>query len=399
MECNLKGKNGITLIGLTVTTIILLLLSGISLDLILGNNGIVDESVGGRNNYQTAANAETGVLESGEDLIEDLTNENDSTKVTIAAGETAIGGNKIYDDGTSIAVITKGFTVSGIPEEQIISDGLVLYDLEGIDHSSWDETHWNTNKDAIQSTYNQYVWVPVNGSFTCYEGYYNGERQDGLSSFTEPLNYSTTKAEEWEISEHTAMKESVKSNHGFYIGRYEASKNPTTNKAESKKGKDVWNNIPWGDSRKDRGTTGAVYNAEQVYNNNSDYNVTSTLTYGKQWDTILYWIDPKIANGTCEASSIIVDSSGHGNYQNTRSTYGSPGKTGLFAIKNIYHMAGNIKEWTMQACGTGTRALRGGGYMNNLGNNYPISIRTHTEPSGSGVDWIGFRVALYIIEP
>ena len=238
--------------------------------------------------------------------------------------------------------------------------------------------------------------MPVTGSLERYDGYYNGSKQTYVSggTATEPLNYNSTTAAEWETTEFAAMKESAESNHGFYITRYEASKNTSTNKAESKSGKAVWNSITWGDSMTSVGTTGAVYNAQQVYNNNSNYNVTSTLIYGSEWDAVLAWIDSKYKTGTCESTSVIVNSTGNGNYSPASNTYGSPGDTGIFAINNIYDIAGNVREWTMEAYNNSNRFCRGG-YSEVGGSANPVSERMNNHPLSTGSK-IGFRVALYL---
>ena len=40
-KANLKGRNGITLIALVITIIVLIILAGVSINLILGENGII----------------------------------------------------------------------------------------------------------------------------------------------------------------------------------------------------------------------------------------------------------------------------------------------------------------------------------------------------------------------
>ena len=401
---NIKNnENAITLVALVVTIIVLIILAGISISLVLGDNGIITKAKDARSNFIRSANEEqTGLDNLYAEMNEKISGTSNPGGAgggaggnTITAGETATGGNKNYTDRTDTAIIPKGFTVSGISTEQTIANGLVIYDLEGTDTSSWDENYWNTNKDTIQSTYNQYVWVPVSGSLARYEGYYNGSLASMLSTCSEPLNYSSTTAAEWETIEYTAMKNSVESNHGFYIARYEASKgnDGTKDKAESKKGKEVWNNVRWGDSMTEVGTLGAVYNSQQVYNN-SDYNVTSTLIYGSEWDAVLAWIDSKFITGECTSDSIIVDSTEYGNYSPASNNYGSPGKTGIFAIKNIYDIAGNVRELTMEAYDTGNRICRGG-YFWVGGSVNPISERMNNHPMSTG-STIGFRVALYL---
>ena len=63
-----------------------------------------------------------------------------------------------YNDGTKIATIPAGFTVSGFDGEKSINSGLVIYkgNLTG--------ANWTTGKDSsgndIKKTYNQYVWIP-----------------------------------------------------------------------------------------------------------------------------------------------------------------------------------------------------------------------------------------------
>ena len=67
---NLKERKGITLVALVVTIIILIILAAISINLVLGENGILQRTRDGRNNYQVAANEEAVVLAGGEDLID-----------------------------------------------------------------------------------------------------------------------------------------------------------------------------------------------------------------------------------------------------------------------------------------------------------------------------------------
>jgi len=403
---NIKNnKNGITLIALVVTIIVLIILAGISISLVLGNNGIITKARDARENFMKAADEEgTKLNELYAEMNEKISGTSNpggsgggAGENTIIAGETATGTNKTYNDGTNnennTAIIPKGFTVSEISTEQTISTGLVIYDLEGNTVSDWNADTNSNNIPDVQENYNQYVWVPVIGSLERYDGYSNGSKQSMLSYCSERLNYSSTTAASWEIAEHTAMKNSVESNHGFYIARYEASKNTSTNKAESKKGKAVWNNIAWGTSMTEIGT-GAVYNAEQVYNNNSNYNVTSTLIYGSEWDAVLAWIDPKYKTGTCESTSFIVNSTGSGNYSDTRAEKGSPGSTGIFDVKNIYDMAGNVYEWTMEAYDTYDRVFRGGCYIS-TGSAIPVSRRGDSGPTISD-GRVGFRVALYL---
>lgn len=62
--------------------------------------------------------------------------------------------------------------------------------------------------------------------------------------------------------------------------------------------------------------------------------------------------------------------------------------------KNIYDMAGNVYEWTMEAYNNGYRVYRGGRYSID-GSGNPASVRNVNLPDSTG-DYIGFRIALYL---
>lgn len=54
----LKGQNGITLIALVITIIVLLILAGITISLTLGDHGIINMAEKSGKNYTNAANNE-----------------------------------------------------------------------------------------------------------------------------------------------------------------------------------------------------------------------------------------------------------------------------------------------------------------------------------------------------
>ncbi len=60
----LKGQKGITLIALVITIIVLIILAGVSISLVLGNQGILPRARQGKQNYQNAAVEERSALNS-----------------------------------------------------------------------------------------------------------------------------------------------------------------------------------------------------------------------------------------------------------------------------------------------------------------------------------------------
>ena len=65
----MRKERGITLVALVVTIIVLIILAGISISLVLGNNGIVKKATQGRDNYQTAANEEQVMVDDFEKVV------------------------------------------------------------------------------------------------------------------------------------------------------------------------------------------------------------------------------------------------------------------------------------------------------------------------------------------
>ena len=58
----LKGQKGITLVALVVTIIVLIILAGVSIALVLGDNGIINKAKEGKTNYALGANEEDAQL-------------------------------------------------------------------------------------------------------------------------------------------------------------------------------------------------------------------------------------------------------------------------------------------------------------------------------------------------
>ena len=70
------------------------------------------------------------------------------------------------------------------------------------------------------------------------------------------------------------------------------------------------------------------------------------------------------------------------------------GASDTFKVKNIFDLAGNVLEWTMEAVGSANRVSRGGSYDIN-GSDYPASFRVSYRPTSSRSS-VGFRLALYL---
>lgn len=67
-----KQERGITLVALVVTIVVLLILAGVSISLVIGQNGIVTKAQEGAHNYQVAANKEKTELNTAADELNQI---------------------------------------------------------------------------------------------------------------------------------------------------------------------------------------------------------------------------------------------------------------------------------------------------------------------------------------
>lgn len=111
--------------------------------------------------------------------------------------------------------IPTGFTPSIYPDEQKISEGLVVYETTAATLAS-------KGQEEAVTTYNQYVWIPVDNisEFELKDWGKGTTGDDFKNNISEPYEdgYQT------EFEEYNKMKSSVEKNGGFYIARYEAGK-------------------------------------------------------------------------------------------------------------------------------------------------------------------------------
>ena len=136
------------------------------------------------------------------------------------------------------------------------------------------------------------------------------------------------------------------------------------------------------------------------------------MIWGIQWDETLKWL---IDTGEKTYAEIASDSTSWGNYSNNSFTYytntskstalkSSGGQrkipSGSYEganANNVYDMAGNIYEWTLESNESGTGSYkygRGGGFNFN-GNISPAANRYYTYPYNSYF-FFGLRCTLFI---
>ena len=395
MKIKLKNKQerGITLIALVVTIVVLLILAGVSISLVLNNNGVISKSKDGRDQYAEAQTNEYKHFNEVTDWID--------TKV----GDTT-GGGSTGDSESKVdrVPIPDGYYYVGGTKAK----GLVISDAEA--DKELDKGKEDVRRDLAG---NQWVWVPVETPSSLYttvdEGvaltgstgtkttkYTNSAIISGntrglpgdTSTFREPdilTNYdpwvydivgfsSLANMAETMKSEYEEMIASLEKYKGFYIGRYELTANGEKTGATQ-------DNVDW----------------YTLYKNctilASGTKVKTRMIWGLQWDATCNWLS------NSDPAYSITDSSTWGNYHNnTADGHGSKQNTGFsesWKANNIYDFAGNCWEFTQEAYNPDGRAYRGGSY-NNYGSYSPASFRYYYPPTSTYSDY-GSRPTLYLI--
>ena len=447
----IKTNKGITLIALVITIIVLLILAGVTIAMLTGENGIITKANNSKNETAKATAKEkvqTEVMASyGTDGKIDLNQLNknlqnisglkyngsaisDSNKIeSLPATVTVDGYNvTIEENGTTTASGTDTpvtpptggtITITDAKKDEMknktensdltVTDGTVKIPA-GFKVAEDSGTTIDEGIVIEDAKRNQFVWVPVKtySEFIRREGYSDGSQQNYLSDCGEADatgNNTNAKVIETATTKKEAkdMYASVKKNGGFYIGRYEAGKD-TEEKVVVQKNANVYNRIPWsstGEMQEDeRATTeGAVELSRNFARENNYKTVQSTLIYGVQWDAVMNWMkDVENSSATSTDKKYIIDSTGMGWYNGVSGN--SEHKTGIDLnggknqVKKVYDLAGNLWEWTMESYNTYSRVIRGGN-CDITGSAYPASYRGNEKPSYSN-DHIAFRLTLFL---
>ena len=340
--------------------------------------------------------------------------------------------------------VPNGYVGSSVAGENEIDTGYVIYEGE--------EAVTDSNVADAQKNRNQYVWVPVPDISKFYGTDANGKKWGKIYTFssstssgydeitgTQPYNWSEsngvmtisskTNYREPDVvakysstgydmdsrlktlgigakttheflnqleKEFNNMVASVEKYGGFYIGRYETGNinqdTPVIQKGNTNISSQTWYNM----YKRCKNIKGA------------NTNVETGMIWGNQWDRTLMWL---IETGSKTKEQIADDSTSWGNYYNATFEYvNSSGSTATknegsstriptgsaeyTKANNIYDLAGNVRDWTMEASSTYNRVCRGGSYYND-GDVSPADSRNFNYPTGSG-SYYGCRSALYI---
>ena len=160
---NYLKQNGITLIALVVTIVVLLILAGVSLNAIFSENGIIKRAKDAQNKMDQATQNDLDALNGLNELIDSKTNEttggnnNPSTtpKVSTLVGTVVDKNTKAEDAYGNKITIPKGFKILAHSENTTTGDVTYTYSGDNIP-AVQDGIVIENGEDK-----NQFVWVPV----------------------------------------------------------------------------------------------------------------------------------------------------------------------------------------------------------------------------------------------
>ena len=419
----MKNK-GVTLIALAVTIVVMLILAGVTISVLNGENGIVKQAQKAKEESKIKELKEKVRIDIAGKRVENINGELrvsvlkeildkyfDNVPVeTQITSETELKAKEEYgkyemkisdiDVGeityeTSYTIfkdvngeqvpIPEGYIVSENSDENIVNKGLVISDSRGNEYV-WISCTVNSSSNKLQ--YKRTEWgVEKDGTDN------SRAIKDELTLKDIDVTYSKTDTDNGineEISKEivaqiNAEKESIKKYGGYYIGRYEVGKDNKT--AVIKAEQEPYVNIKWSKAYELAKGIGGGEGA------------TTYLCSSYSWDTAINFIQN--TTGKNYATSIIGF---NGNWKGQEVKDSSEKvikpvntaqrlNTGLTtALCNIYDMGGNVGEFTTELNpGTSETVVLRGAYYNNR----PAGYRWDNV-SGHACSICGFRATLFL---
>ena len=447
----LKESKGITLIALVITIIVLLILAGVTIATLTGDNGILKKAGDAKTQTEQAKEDENlkiaiagsygtdGKLNL-DDLKDNLKNQGISyTNSNEFPLEVTVNGEEKKIDANGNVTVKLESVADSKTKGTVFDDVTTLEDTYGnqvkipkgfkiADDSATDVTGGIVLEDATYTNTigSQFVWIPVGTgeknaikkpnketvdiALGRYEFTKNNDGTIKTSEYSESYTEDTTANHNSDYKNAIAkdieeFKKSVKNNHGYYIGRYEAgvvdynssvstsNSNNETNwtgytgdniKLVCKKEQQVWNYVT---------QNKASELSRNMYG--SEAKVTSDLINSYAWDTAIVFIQKC---GTESNSSTYSYTAGLS--LTSKSEPQTTGTNILNATKkvdkqcNIFDMAGNCFEWTTETYSISYNPCVGRGDFFSYGDGC-TSYRFDYSTSGAG-SIFSFRPLLYL---
>ena len=403
-----KNTRGITLIALVITIVVLLILAGITIAALSGDNGILTRVKEAKEKTELAQKEEEKTLSNMENSLGVYNFKNVNTKNTNPA-ETVPEDSIVLEDDANNGIVIKDknnneWVWVEVPKTAVFS-GLAIDTTKELTEQNYTD---------IKNKLITYAGVYRNGSASQTRNDWKDEWYNGCSLTSD--EYTTT---------YKKMLKSVYTYGGFWIGRYEAGIEGSidnVSKVRTSHSIVTIGTSPKAVSQKDTIPYNYVYCSEAqalAKEMSPDSNYTSSLIFGIQWDLVCKFLEVK---GGLTTADINFNSSNWGNYNNTEITItsdkakqgsrwtaiaGTKAKNSSILLTtgaseetkkmNIYDFAGNEWEWTLEHATSSNDypyAYRGGS-CSSVGSGGPATNRNDNNATYSNF-FVGFRTTIYI---
>ena len=371
----IKQAKGITLIALVITIIVLLILAGVAISMLTGENGILKQATSAKDTTDKSefeeqvklavmASKVNDTASINLETLENEINKIDGTTITKSADDNLPWTIKKGSYEVTITTSTTGKDDNKKDEPVVESEVMkqakaAMPEAAHIDST----TNENTGIVMIDSNENEWVWVEVPAtvftsatSSTDYDkikadliAYASDYRKswtdewyamdgstlvtastEGLTESQKLLNNGCGLTYNEYNTNYNKMLSSIYTNKGFYIGRYEAGiAGSDENTSLARYGRtEITSSSPKAVSKKDMIPYNYVYcsDAQQLANGMSTGNKTSSLMFGIQWDLVCKFLE---VNGNWDTTTntaqyyIKRNSISWGNYNNSTFTINS----------------------------------------------------------------------------
>ncbi len=427
MQKQKNKQTGITLIALVVTVIILIILAGVSINMLVGENGIITQAQTTKEETKESTASEIVSI-----AVLGATKENGNIDVAQLKKEIESRGGTLSSDTLPTTITLDGYLFkvdrNGNIEQRKQGGTLATVTGEETSNTTVEDAIGNkvvvpagfivvnpedyvTDGIVIQkvSNGNQYVWIPctTDSSDTSKLQYQRTEwgveadndtvaLKDELTLTEASVTYTTEDIENGinttvsaEIVEQiNSEKASIEQYGGYYIGRYETGN--VSNTAVIQQNVEPYASVKWS----------VAYSLAKEIDVGSA--ATSYLCSSYAWDTAINFIQ----NNTTWSNYATSRENTNDNWLDKKvvdvngaviKEAGIPTrlKTGLTTAKaNIYDMGGNVGEFTteLKPGVVESVVLRGGVYGNTIN---PTGDRWDSIPSDSSSGY-GFRATLFL---
>ena len=429
----MKNNKGITLVALVVTIVVLLIFAGVSINLVLGDNGIVKKAQDAKTKSADASQNDLKGMNSLVSEMESILNGSGNGGKTEPETVPYLPSDDFHYD-TSTSIDTGLVIKDGKGNEYVwvvVPRTTAVYKTTGLGKTTFTDADYT----SIEKDLKEYTKT-YRGSTSYSDTYAADDKNVGW--FADATAYNNLKK---------SMLKSVYENGGFYVGRYEAGidtktgTNRTRNTDKNSDGKYTMpSTAPVTKADAYPYTCVTRTQAQNLASNVNSGDKKSSLMFGVQWDLVLAFMSKDTAKIT-STEDLTKNSTTIGNYSDSVFQLSQTGKYATFSdwnlsstwnpsttaitnfvdssrnkivqssdvngilvttgtseknkVMNIYDIAGNVWEYTLEKTSNTDNpcAVRGGDFRT-TGSNTPAAHRGVFSPDYSYLS-AGFRVSLF----